>query len=125
MATLTVQGIFGANVVENATFIQIQKADLQTNTGYTPAAANDAQGTLAAILIQALALGLDTNHRDGNSTLNITANPDQQLAITQASTSTYPSRLNDAGVYVTYQRDNLSVDLDHLYSQAALDPNNY
>ena len=126
MAILTLQQIFGASASETSDSIVISKSDLSTNApGYSPTTANDAQSSLAALIIQAYNLGLDANHRDGSSTLNITANPNQKIAFTLASYPTYVSRANAAGTFITDARSTFTVDLDTPFSNANINPNNY
>lgn len=120
MASYTEQQILGINSVQDLDTVTIAKADLAQNTGFTASDENDGESLLAGIILQSLALGLDTDHRDG--TIDIDANFNQQLAINQP-VSTFVTRLDDSGNPVWFKRDSYTIDFDTLVPNVS--PNNY
>lgn len=120
MSNLTLQQIFGDNAVQDADSITIAKADLAQNTGFTAADQNDGESVLAALLFQAEALGLDTDHRDGSEELD--ANITQQIAIGGVTTNLV-TRADADGNTSLFQRDSYTIDLD--IPAQVVSPNNY
>lgn len=109
MSNITLQEIFGDNAVQDADSITIAKADLTQNTGFTAADENDGESVLAALLFQAKALGLDTEHRDGNEEAD--PNITQQIAIGSVTTNLV-SRVDSEGNITNFLRDSYTIDLD-------------
>ena len=68
MAEPTLQQVFGANAVQDATTLTISKADL---TGLTASASNRAEALFVAILLKAKSYLTETNY-DSNTDQSIT-----------------------------------------------------
>ncbi|MHC5713752.1 MAG: hypothetical protein ACYTX0_16805, partial [Nostoc sp.] len=66
MSGFTLQGVFGSNASQDASTITLWKQDLSDNAGLSVVDEVDGEALLAAVVISAAALGLDTTHRDGD-----------------------------------------------------------
>jgi len=120
MSGFTIQQVLGANAVSTATGVTIQFADLTANAGLLAANVTDGEAVFISIILQAQNLGLDSDHRDGTTT--IAASPTQQIAVNDAYATSYPNRNDANGNSISYQRDTISIDCDRLPS---LNPNLY
>ncbi|OYE04748.1 hypothetical protein [Nostoc sp. 'Peltigera membranacea cyanobiont' 232] len=109
MSSLTLQQIFGDNAVQDADSITIAKSDLAQNTGFSAADENDGESVLTAVVLQAQALGLDTDHRDGNEDYD--PNISQQVAVSSSSPNLI-TRPDVDGNILYFKRDSYTIDLD-------------
>ncbi len=121
MSNFTLQQIFGDNAVQDGDSITIAKADLAQNTGFTASDENDGESILVAVNLQAQALGLDTDHRDGTD--EIDANSSQQVAVNSPLTS-FVTRQDDEGNSSWFKRDSYTIDLD-LPVPSTVNPGDY
>ncbi|MHC5714075.1 MAG: hypothetical protein ACYTX0_18500, partial [Nostoc sp.] len=91
MSGFTLQGVFGKNASQDASTITLWKQDLSDNAGLSVVDEVDGEALLAAVVISAAALGLDTTHRDGDDDDDeINALPTQQVGINPPVTGIVP-----------------------------------
>ncbi|MEH1873018.1 hypothetical protein [Nostoc sp.] len=121
MSNFSLQQISGDNAVQDSDSITIAKADLTQNTGFIASDEDDGESILAALVIQAEALGLDTLHRDGTD--EIDANFNQQVAVNPPVT-TFVTRQDDEGNSIWFKRDSYTVDFD-LPLASSVNPSDY
>ncbi|MBN3897102.1 MAG: hypothetical protein HWQ41_18040 [Nostoc sp. NOS(2021)] len=110
MSGFSLQAVFGANAIQDGSTITLWKQDLTDNAGLTFAEEIDGEAVLAAVVIQAAALGLDTTHRDGDDD-EIDPNGDQQVAINPPATGVVP-RVDGEGNVTFFKRDSIAIDFD-------------
>jgi hypothetical protein len=115
--------VFGANATQTSTDLIIKKADL-VDVGLTTSATNEAEKLLVAV-IKLAAIFLSQNKRDGSTTPTVTANPEQNIAIVLDSIPQFPSRDDGTGNFIVYERKTYSVQMDRLYIDTEIDPDNY
>lgn len=112
MAEPTLQQVFGANALQDATTLTITKADL---VGLTADANNTAEALLTGILKTAAVNLTDTN-RDSNI--------DQSVVVDLSQIPTFTTRINGNSTD-TYIRNTISVELDKAYGTVDIDPDDY
>lgn len=117
----TTQQIFGINAIEDADTLTIAKTDLAQNSGLTPDDNDGGESLLAAIIVQAQALGLDTEHRDGTD--ETAGDITQQVAINPV-VSNFVTRQDTDGNELWFKRDSYTIDFD-LPLPVGVNPNNY
>ncbi|MHC5726424.1 MAG: hypothetical protein ACYTXY_20285 [Nostoc sp.] len=123
MSGFSLQAVFGANAVQDSSTITIWKQDLADNAGLTPVDEVDGEAALAAVVIQAAGLGLDTTHRDGDDDDDeINALPTQQVGINPPVTGIVP-RVDSDGNVNFFKRDSITIDFD--VSVSGFNPDDY
>lgn len=107
MAEPTLQQVFGANAVQDATTLTISKADL---TGLTATASNTSESLWVAILLKAASYLTDAN---------LQINPEQSISIAD-SFDTLTTRNNQS-----YRQKTYNVNLQKLDVGITINPNDY
>lgn len=123
MAQPTLVQVFGANATQTSTTLTISKSDLEA-VGLTVSSTNEAEKLLAAI-IKLAATNLSTDYRDGNTDASITANPNQNIAISLSDLPSFVTRDDGTGTFTPFIRDTYSIQLDKAYSATTIDPDDY
>ena len=121
MSNFSIQQISGNNAVQDSDSITIAKADLSENAGFNSDDENDGESIFVGLVMQAAALGLDTDHRDGTD--EIDANFNQQVAINPPLT-TFVIRQDDEGNSIWFKRDSYTIDFD-LPLPSTVNPSDY
>lgn len=109
MSNFTLQQIFGDNAVQDSDTVTLAKSDLSDNSGLSAADQNDGESVFVSLILQGQALGLDTNHRDGNEEFD--PNISQQVAIS-GPVMTLVERADVDGNISSFKRDTYTIDLD-------------
>lgn len=109
MAEPTLQQVFGASAIQNATTLTISKADL-SSVGLTASASNTGESLYVALLL------LAANHLTEANQQN---NVDQQITIAESFQSLV-SRNNQ-----NYRQRTYSVNLQKIDTGTSIDPDDY